>query len=238
MYKTTKPPEMVQCMICEQDKAKHRCAVPAALRPSLSEFMAERHSKDWNDRGYVCKSCLDNERQLHVLSQLEKERGQLSSMEAEVLRVATAHTSIAEHLDEQFETKLTVGQRVADRVARVGGSWPFVIAFSVCLSAWIALNTIVLRAEAFDPYPYILLNLGLSCLAAIQAPIIMMSQNRVSSRDRLEADADFRTNLKSEIEIAALHEKIDHLLHVQWEHMVEIQQTQLDLLSELRANRD
>jgi len=101
-----------------------------------------------------------------------------------------------------------------------------------CLS-WIGINSWLLQAKAFDPYPYILLNLVLSCLAAIQAPIIMMSQNRASARDRIRADEDYKINLKAELEIHALHDKIDHLLHVQWERMAEIQQTQLEVLREL-----
>jgi uncharacterized membrane protein len=99
------------------------------------------------------------------------------------------------------------------------------------------LNSAMLGRSAFDPYPYILLNLALSCIAAIQAPIIMMSQNRGAARDRLEADEDFRVNLKAELEIAALHEKLDHLTHTQWERMVELQQTQIELLEELREAR-
>ena len=129
--------------------------------------------------------------------------------------------------------ELTFGQRLADQVAAVGGSWPFVAGFLGVMLGWIVLNTTLLRSGAFDPYPYILLNLVLSCLAALQAPIIMMSQNRSAARDRLEADEDYKINLKAELEIASLHDKIDHLLHVQWERMVEIQQAQIELLNEL-----
>ena len=118
-------------------------------------------------------------------------------------------------------------------MAVIGGSWPFVIGFFVALLIWVALNTLWLRQQAFDPYPYILLNLFLSCLAAVQAPIIMMSQNRVSARDRLQATQDFRINLKAELEVASLHEKVDHLLHSQWQHMVELQELQLDLFTDL-----
>lgn len=223
-------PTVARCLIC--DRALPTLPV-AALRPSLAEAIAARHPARWSSEARICRACLGAERGAFVLAQLERERGDLSAVEAEVSRHAADHLAIAAHLDRQFQRDLTVGQRVADRVASVGGSWPFVLGFMSALVVWIAVNSLLLRDHAFDPYPYILLNLALSCLAALQAPIIMMSQNRAAARDRLEADEDYKINLKAELEIAALHEKIDHLLHVQWERMVEIQQTQLDLLAEL-----
>jgi uncharacterized membrane protein len=177
------------------------------------------------------------ERTAYLVGQLEQERGSLSAIETEVARKVAANETIAEHLDEQFERQQTRGQRLADAVAAIGGSWPFVVGFALVLALWIVLNSVILGRSAFDPYPYILLNLALSCIAAIQAPVIMMSQNRSAARDRLEADEDFRVNLKAELEIATLHEKIDHLIHTQWERMVELQQTQIELLEELREAR-
>ena len=112
---------------------------------------------------------------------------------------------------------MTPGQRLADRIAAVGGSWNFITGFVIVLFAWIAINSIALLSRPFDPYPYILLNLVLSCLAAIQAPVIMMSQNRQETRDRLHAMRDYQVNLKAELEIRHLHQKIDHLLSHQWE---------------------
>ena len=99
------------------------------------------------------------------------------------------------------------------------------------------VNTLVLARGAFDPFPYILLNLLLSCVAALQAPIILMAQNRTAHRDRAMADHDYRVNLEAELEIALLHEKVDHLLHSQWEHMVEIQQAQMELLEQIDRDR-
>jgi uncharacterized membrane protein len=115
-------------------------------------------------------------------------------------------------VNEVFEERLTFGERLADRVAAIGGSWSFIVGFSLFLIAWAILNTIVLAARAFDPFPFIFLNLMLSMLAALQAPIIMMSQNRQAAKDRLEARLDYETNLRSEAEIASLHDKIDLLL--------------------------
>ena len=129
--------------------------------------------------------------------------------------------------------QLTPGERAADAMRNGMGSWTFVFAALLFLALWMGYN----RSTGFDKYPFILLNLVLSCLAALQAPVIMMSQNRLSARDRIEADLDFRTNLKAEIEIASLHEKMDHLLHAQFERMVELQEVQLDLLAELAEDR-
>ena len=129
--------------------------------------------------------------------------------------------------------KLTFGQRLSDRIASFGGSWRFIILFGAVLFGWIILNAIFLLNRGFDPYPFILLNLILSCLAAIQAPIIMMSQNRAEARDRLRAENDYEINLKAELEIRHLHEKIDHLLRRQYNRLFEIQQIQIELLEEL-----
>jgi uncharacterized membrane protein len=135
----------------------------------------------------------------------------------------------------------TFGERVADAVAAGVGSWPFIIVQSSLFVLWIVANTIIisdwLGGKPFDPYPFILLNLFLSCLAAIQAPIIMMSQNRQEARDRLRSENDYRVNLKAELEIRHLHEKLDHLLQHQWERLVEIQQIQIELMNELTAGR-
>jgi uncharacterized membrane protein len=227
----------VACMLCGRESVASSTVSAAALRPLLADYMRGRHADVWRDDGRVCRRCRNTERGAYLLEQLERERGELSAIEAEVSRRAAEHSAIAADIEAQFQRKLTVGQRLADGVARVGGSWPFVIGFGVVLLIWIVANTVFLRGGAFDPYPYILLNLALSCLAAIQAPIIMMSQNRSAARDRLEADEDYKVNLKAELEIASLHEKVDHLLHVQWERMVEIQQTQLELLTEMASHR-
>ena len=223
----------VDCALCGHQGAVAVCLPAGAIRHALATFIEQQHPDKWRADGYVCRPCLNRERTAYLIAQLEQERGALSAVEAEVSKKAAEHSAVAEHLEEQFQRDLTVGQRMADAVASVGGSWPFVVGFGSVLITWIVINSVALRTHPFDPYPYILLNLVLSCLAAIQAPIIMMSQNRSAVRDRLEADEDYKINLKAELEIAALHEKVDHLLHVQWERMVEIQQTQLELLTEL-----
>lgn len=141
---------------------------------------------------------------------------------------------VADNLNKTIAEKLTLGQKTADGIAKFGGSWPFIFIFIFILVTWIVLNTIAVFFQPFDKYPFILLNLALSCLAAIQAPIIMMSQNRQEDRDRQQAKNDYKVNLKAEIEINLLHEKVDYLITEQWQHLVEIQNVQLELLGELQ----
>ncbi len=121
------------------------------------------------------------------------------------------------------------------RMAQFGGSWTFIALFGCVLIVWILINSVALVSKPFDPYPYILLNLVLSCLAAMQAPVIMMSQNRQEAKDRARATHDYQVNLKAELEIRQLHQKLDHILSRQWERLVEIQEVQLELLSEMRG---
>jgi len=229
-------PRTAPCAVCGRSVSPAQLVSLRALRPALLEHLQAQHPS-LDAAGRLCRACHREARTSFLLDRLEEERGELSSVESDIARKASEHLTVAEQLDEEFESKTTFGQRLADRVAAVGGSWPFVVGFLLTLLAWIALNSVLLASHAFDPFPYILLNLVLSCIAALQAPVIMMSQNRLAARDRLQAEQDFRTNLKAEIEIATLHEKMDHLLHVQWQRMVELQQVQLDLLNELLARR-
>ncbi|HJW77907.1 MAG TPA: DUF1003 domain-containing protein, partial [Beijerinckiaceae bacterium] len=153
----------------------------------------------------------------------------------DVVESLRRHETIGRDVDSEFDERRTFGQRVSDRIASFGGSWTFILSFFAFLVVWMAINVAIGLSRAFDPYPFILLNLVLSCLAAIQAPIIIMSQKRQEARDRLRAENDYRVNLKAELEIRHLHEKIDHLLTKQWERLAEIQQIQLELLQELSA---
>jgi uncharacterized membrane protein len=135
----------------------------------------------------------------------------------------------------EFEKRLTVGQRLADKVAAFGGSWTFIVIFAAILFCWVFLNTVILarHSASFDPYPYILLNLFLSMLAAAQAPVILMSQNRQGLKDRLDAAHDYEVNLKAELEILSLHEKIDELREMKWAELITMQQEQIRLLTHL-----
>ena len=159
----------------------------------------------------------------------------LSEGEQRVIRHMADRLRISKNINREFDQDLSFGQRLADRVAAFGGSWTFIIIFGLILLGWVILNSLILvrRGETFDPYPYILLNLVLSMLAALQAPVIMMSQNRQAAKDRLDAAHDYEVNLKAELEIMALHEKIDLLREQQWKELLILQQEQINLLLRL-----
>ena len=183
----------------------------------------------------VCREDRARARRVHVERLLERERGTLGELEREVIASLDSGLPVSEDVEAAFEERRAFGERAADALASFGGSWPFILLFGVVLLVWMALNS--MRGEAFDPYPFILLNLVLSCLAALQAPIIMMSQRRQESRDRLRAENDYKVNLKAELEIRHLHEKLDHQLAKQWERLADIQRIQVELLEELAADQ-
>ncbi|HRY37766.1 MAG TPA: DUF1003 domain-containing protein [Smithellaceae bacterium] len=160
----------------------------------------------------------------------------LTKQEKHVVHHINERTPISTNVIQEHSEQLTFGQKMADKVASFGGSWMFIIIFMIVLATWIILNSfllIKLKSSSFDPYPYIFLNLILSMLAAIQAPIIMMSQNRQAYKDRLSAEHDYEVNLKAELEIIGLHEKVDSLRQEQWKDLIAIQEEQLKLLSQL-----
>jgi uncharacterized membrane protein len=140
---------------------------------------------------------------------------------------------LSENIQDVIETEMTIGERVADKVASFGGSWTFILTFFSFIIFWMILNILFISSKPFDPYPFILLNLILSCLAAIQAPIIMMSQNRQEQKDRQRSEHDYKINLKAELEIKILGEKIDHLLVHQNKKLLEIQEVQIDYLEDV-----
>jgi len=152
-----------------------------------------------------------------------------------VARHIAGRKHIARNTAKEFDAGTTLGQRAADAVAAFGGSWAFITLFAATLAVWVGLNSFILARydKSFDPYPYILLNLFLSMLAAIQAPIILMSQNRQAEKDRLNAEHDYEVNLKAELEIMLLHEKVDLLREGQWGELLAIQKEQLRLLGDL-----
>lgn len=156
-----------------------------------------------------------------------------------VARHIAERKHIARNTSKEFDAQTTLGQRAADAVAAFGGSWTFITLFAAILIVWIGLNSFILAKydKSFDAYPYILLNLFLSMLAAIQAPIILMSQNRQEEKDRLNAEHDYEVNLKAEIEIMLLHEKVDLLREGQWDELLAIQKEQLKLLGDLSAKK-
>jgi len=166
---------------------------------------------------------------------LRREWGNLSPRERSVIEAVLKRVAVSRNTNREFGETRTYGERLSDRIAALGGSWGFIIAFLLILATWVVLNTGILgpRQEAFDPYPYILLNLFLSMLAALQAPVILMSQNRQATRDRLAAQHDYEVNLKAELEVRLLHDKMDLLRDKQWSELVRMQQDQLQMLEHL-----
>jgi len=206
------------------------------IRPSLLEFI-QKKLPDLDTKGFICLDDLGEFRKDYIKEVLEDEIGELSALDQEVIESLQQHEILSSDISKQFERKLTFGERLSDHIAEFGGSWKFLISFGAVLVIWIAINGVILATHAFDPFPFILLNLILSCLAAVQAPIIMMSQNRAEARDRLRADNDYKVNLKAELEIRHLHEKIDHLLRRQYNRLFEIQQIQIELLEEISRQK-
>jgi uncharacterized membrane protein len=226
----------IVCNICGKTKARSMVMPAALVRDAVAEQIKAAHP-GWKPEGYICLSDLNQFRMQYIQHLLGSEKGELTALDQEVLESLQKHETLSSNVDAEFEKDLTLGEKMADRLASFGGSWTFLTIFASILLIWIALNSFLLLKRPFDPYPFILLNLVLSCLAAVQAPVIMMSQNRQEDKDRLRSQHDYQVNLKAELEIRHLHEKIDHLLSHQWERLVEIQQIQIDLLSELARLR-
>ena len=224
------------CQICGKPTSPQSGMVAELIRPSLLEFIKKR-LPSVDNKGFICLDDLGEFRKEYVKEVLEEEIGELSALDQEVIESLQQHEILSSDLSKQFERKLTFGERLSDHIAEFGGSWKFLITFGAVLLVWIAVNGVLLVTHAFDPYPFILLNLILSCLAAVQAPIIMMSQNRAEARDRLRAENDYKVNLKAELEIRHLHEKLDHLLRRQYNRLFEIQQIQIELLEEIGHKR-
>jgi uncharacterized membrane protein len=223
------------CQICGSNQLS-KLHPGILVRPVIAQLIIGEIGK-WSEDGWICSDDLQKFRHEYVRSLLEAEKGELSVLDKEVLDSLSQQEILSRNPDEELQYTLTRGQCLADRIAAVGGSWRFITGFVIVLFVWIAINSIALLSRPFDPYPYILLNLVLSCLAAIQAPVIMMSQNRQESRDRLHAMRDYQVNLKAELEIRHLHQKLDHLLSHQWERLVEIQDIQMELINEVRSRK-
>ena len=220
------------CQVCKKSKSPNSGMIAELVRPSLLEFIKKK-LPDVDNKGFICFQDLGDFRKDYVKEVLEDEIGELSALDQEVIESLEQHEILSSDIEKQFEQKLTFGERLSDRIAEFGGSWKFLITFGAVIVVWIGANVVLLATRAFDPYPFILLNLILSCLAAVQAPVIMMSQNRAEARDRLRAENDYKINLKAELEIRHLHEKLDHLLRRQYNRLFEIQQIQIELLQEI-----
>lgn len=197
------------CQICGNERVAD--LHPGILvRPPVAE-MIQRQIGSWSEQSWICTEDLQKFRHEYVRALLEADKGEITALDQEVLESLRQQDILSRNPEEELQSSLTVGQRLADRVANVGGSWKFITWFTVVFVVWILSNSFFLVTRPFDPYPFIFLNLVLSCLAAIQAPVIMMSQNRQAAKDRVQADQDFRVNVKAEFAIQQLHRKIDDL---------------------------
>lgn len=225
-----------QCGVCGRRFDAQSLTAGAALREAVGDLIRSEHPA-WTTADYICPADLARYRARYIQSLLESEKGELTALEGAVLDSLREQQLLSTNIDAQFENEWSVGDRLADRLASFGGSWGFLAAFAIFSLAWIGMNSFALFWRPVDPYPFILLNLMLSCVAAIQAPVIMMSQNRQEAKDRRRSLHDYQINLKAELEIRHLHEKVDHLISHQWERLVQIQQVQLDMLAELNRIR-
>jgi uncharacterized membrane protein len=230
--RTRKPrPTRFRCVICGKEKPASVINQLDVVRPSLYDKIKADHP-DLPAEGYICNEDLDRFRSRYVSQLLGQERGELTKLERDVVQSLADHETLAENIEAEWVGHRTLGERLSDHLASFGGSWTFIVIFFVILVVWMAFNLVTFERDRFDPYPFILLNLVLSCLAAIQAPIIMMSQKRQEAKDRLRSENDYRVNLKAELEIRHLHEKVDHILTRQWERLAEIQQIQLEMMQD------
>jgi len=227
-----KQEEFVQCQICGKQKPVNASLLGEMIRPSIIRTIQKTHP-DWSPSGYICFTDLNYFRGQYVKEILEEERGELTTIDQEVIRSLTEHDLLAKDISSEYDKQLTFGERAADKVAVFGGSWSFIGLFVSIIIIWLIVNATAFFIRPFDPYPFILLNLVLSCIAALQAPIIIMSQNRQAERDRMRAKEDYKVNLKAELEIRQISDKIDHILTKQWERMTDIQQIQMELMEEI-----
>jgi uncharacterized membrane protein len=225
-----------QCQICKKVKKLNELVPSDLVRPAIINLIQKAYP-DLNDTGYICYDDLNVFRNKYLQQMLEEEKGELTELDQSVVQSFKDNEILARNIEVEYEEKLKPGERIADKIASYGGSWKFIITFAIVLAVWIIINSVVLLLRPFDPYPFILLNLVLSCLAAIQAPVIMMSQNRQEVKDRARSEHDYQINLKAELEIRNLHQKIDHLLTHQWERLVQIQQVQLEMMEELKSRK-
>lgn len=207
----------------------------SSIQAVLMQEIRKEHP-DFSEEKKLSLSELNFYRQRYIANSIKDEVDSLTELEQDVIDSFNKNELMASDTDEDFTQNLTLGQRVADRVASFGGSWRFIILFFAMLIGWIIINVVHIWKQPFDPYPFILLNLILSCLAAVQAPVIMMSQNRQEAKDRQRSKQDYRVNLKAELEIRTLHEKLDHLMLKQQQRLLEVQELEIEMLKEINLN--
>jgi uncharacterized membrane protein len=221
------------CALTGRELPRRQLVNVETIRPALADRIRRDHP-DLPPDALIAKSEVERYRTDYVEELLRDETGEISDLEQRVAESLATHDTLSENVEAAFEEKRSFGEVVSDHLASFGGSWMFILSFLGLLAIWMAYNSAEGTSAAFDPYPFILLNLVLSCLAALQAPVIMMSQKRQETKDRLRSLNDYQVNLKAELEIRHLHEKIDHLINKQWQRLAEIQQLQLEIMQDRR----
>ena len=222
------------CEICKKKYEKYEGVYGSNIFGEVLTLIKKDHP-NWMDNSFICNSDLKKYRK-DYMERLLKDEKDYAESEKEVLNSILDKSILSKNIHEKSSKQKILGQKVADGMAKFGGSWFFIFIFVAFIVIWVSINTFLLLKKPFDPYPFILLNLFLSCIAAIQAPIIMMSQNRQEEKDRVRSEGDYQVNLKSEIEIKILHDKLDHLITDQWNRIVEIQNIQIELLESLQED--
>lgn len=227
------------CAVTGKPCASSKLRPLTALPPQIAELIRTQ-KPDIAENALISVDAINEARLEYVRRLLKSQLGDLSHLDQEVLDSLHHHEVLSESplkTEEEEDDHSTWGQKVSDKMAEFGGSWSFILSFGGFMMLWILLNVVFLANKGFDPYPFILLNLILSCLASLQAPVIMMSQNRQEARDRRRAENDYKVNLKAELEIRHLHDKMDYLLHQHAAKLMEVQEIQLELLREMAHNR-
>jgi len=224
------------CQICRREFRRSDVLPATAVHGALRDYLAE-HNPELSEDEYICLEDLNRIRREFITEALLAETREIESLERTFREGLVEIDGLERRLNAELTEKQTAWDRLADRVATFGGSWPFLISLTVVILCWVVLNSAALLTPHFDPYPYILLNLVISGLAAVEAPLILMSQSRQDSKDRQRAKQDLRTNLRAEIEIRNLNNKMDQLLTHQWQRLLEIQQMQMEMMEELTRHR-
>ena len=225
--------ERLHCAISGQEKARRDLVPIDTVRPSLMERILKDHPELAQD-ALISRAEITRYRALYVEDLLKAESGEITELDRKVADSLLTHETLSENVEQEYEGTRSLGEWLSDQLASFGGSWMFILGFCGALAIWIAYNVATADRSAFDPYPFILLNLILSCVAALQAPVITMSQKRQEAKDRLRSLNDYQINLKADLEIRHLHEKMDHLISRQWQPLAEIQQMQLEIMNERR----
>lgn len=224
------------CQICEKELPDKDLFPIGLIRSTVLNLASKKHN-GLNNGGFVCYPDLRKINTAYFSELIKKGKGELSGLEKEVLHSLEQHELFSENINKEYEENLSFGERIADKVSRFGGSWTFIILFLLIIVIWICVNSFIFFQRPFDPYPFILLNLALSSLAAVQAPIILMSQNRQAVKDRLSIENDYQVNLKAELLVRQINTRLELFMKYQWQKMQEMALLQEEILQNIEEKK-